>query len=114
MSRRPPTAGEVQGTVRERLTWQAARRDDVQVAQAIHAGEELDALHELSEAGLLDEFFHFLETLGVLRLVEEMRLPGAQRILIPVVQYVLLYLLKTLFGIGSMNALPFCCSATWP
>ena len=106
MSRRPPTAGEVQGTVRERLTWQAARRDDVQVAQAIHAGEELDALHELSEAGLLDEFFHFLETLGVLRLVEEMRLPGAQRILIPVVQYVLLYLLKTLFGIGSMNALP--------
>lgn len=106
MSRARATAADVQGTVRERLTWQVAHRDDGQVAQAIHTGEELDALHELSEAGLLDEFFHFLEMLGVLRLVDELRLPEAQRVLIPVVQYVLLYLLKTLFGIGSMNALP--------
>ena len=98
--------GNVQETVRERLQWQTAGRDDAQVAQAIHAGADLDALHELSEAGLLDEFFHFLDTLGVLRLVEELTLPGVERVLIPVVQFVLLYLLKVLFGIRSMNALP--------
>jgi hypothetical protein len=98
--------GNVQETVRERLQWQTAGRDDAQVAQAIHAGADLDALHELSEAGLLDEFFHFLDTLGVLRLVAELTLPGVERVLIPVVQFVLLYLLKVLFGIRSMNALP--------
>ncbi len=98
--------GNVQETVRERLQWQTAGRDDAQVAQAIHAGADLDALHELSEAGLLDEVFHFLDTLCVLRLVEELTLPGVERVLIPVVQFVLLYLLKVLFGIRSMNALP--------
>lgn len=35
------------GVVRERLLWQTATRDDRRVAQALHAGEEVDALHEL-------------------------------------------------------------------
>ncbi len=37
----------------ERLAWQTASRDDQRVAQAIHSGQEIDALHELSEAGFL-------------------------------------------------------------
>jgi len=43
---------------------------------------------------------------GFLALIAEMRLPGAKRVLLPVVQFVLLYLLKTLYGIASLNALP--------
>ena len=35
-----------------------------------------------------------------------MALPGVKRVLIPVTQLVVLYLLKTLYGIASMNALP--------
>jgi hypothetical protein len=90
----------------ERLAWQTATRDDQQVAQAIHAGHELDAMHELSEAGLLDEFVAFLEEVGVMKEIEQLNLPGVERVLIPAVQFVLLYLLKVLFGVESMNSLP--------
>jgi hypothetical protein len=92
--------------VLERLSWQLARRDDKRVAQALYAGEEVEEMHELSEAGLLDEFFAFLEDLGMLAEFERVKLPGVQRVLVPAVQYVLLYLLKVLVGGQSMNELP--------
>src|SRR5947209_16853801 len=93
----PPSA------VMERLNWQLAWRDDGRVAQALYAGEEIEEMHELSEAGLLDEFFVFLEEIGLMALLEQMTLPGVQRVLVPTVQFVLLYLLKVLFGGQSMN-----------
>src|SRR3954471_13390010 len=96
----PPSA------VMERLNWQLAWRDDARVAQALYAGEEIEEMHELSEAGLLDEFFVFLEEIGLMAVVEQMQLPGVQRVLVPTVQFVLLYLLKVLFGGQSMNELP--------
>ena len=37
--------------VMERLNWQLAWRDDERVAQALYAGEEMEEIHELSEAG---------------------------------------------------------------
>ncbi len=92
--------------VMERLNWQLARRDDKRVAQALYAGEELEEMHELSEAGLLDEFFVFLEEIGMLEVVEQLELPGVQRVLVPTVQFVLLYVLKVLYGGQSMNELP--------
>ena len=97
---RPPSA------VMERLSWQLAWRDDERVAQALYAGEEIEEMHELSEAGLLDEFFMFLEEIGLMGVVEQMALPGVQRVLVPTVQFVLLYFLKVLYGAESMNALP--------
>ncbi|MCC7107593.1 MAG: hypothetical protein IT307_20850 [Chloroflexi bacterium] len=65
MARRTESEGEARERAIERLEWQTARRDDQRVAGAVQAGEELDAVHELSEAGLLDEFFAYLEALGV-------------------------------------------------
>src|SRR2546428_931967 len=96
----PPSA------VMERLKWQLAWRDDGRVDQALYAGEEIEEMHELSEAGLLDEFFVFLEEIGLMGVVEQMQLPAVQRVLVPTVQFVLLYLLKVLFGGQSMNELP--------
>jgi hypothetical protein len=90
----------------ERLVWKTASRDDKAVAQAIAEGEEIDAIHELSEAGLLDEFFVFLEELGMMKELEQLKLVGARRVLVPTIQFVLLYLLKVLFGGKSMNELP--------
>jgi hypothetical protein len=90
----------------ERLNWQLAWRDDGRVAQALYAGEEIEEMHELSEAGLLDEFFVFLEEIGMMAVMERLELPGVQRVLVPTVQFVLLYLLKVLFGGQSMNELP--------
>lgn len=95
-----------QSAVLERLSWQWASRDDGQVAQALYAGEQVEEMHELSEAGLLDEFFVFLQEIGMMAVLEQMQLPGVQRVLIPTVQFVLLYLLKVLFGGQSMNELP--------
>src|SRR5947199_1027630 len=92
--------------VMERLSWQLACRDDQRVAQALYAGEEIEELHELSEAGLLDEFFVFLEQVGMMAIIEELELPGVERVLVPTVQFVLLYMLKVLFGGQSMNELP--------
>lgn len=106
MAKRQQTAEDVRETLVERLTWQTTRRDDQQVAQAVHAGEELDAVFPLGEVGLLDEFYHFLDVTGVLTEITALELPGVARVFLPVVQFVLLYLLKTLLGIESMNALP--------
>src|SRR5438045_2972186 len=92
--------------VQERLNWKLACRDDAKVAQALYAGEAIEEMHELSDAGLLDEFFVFLEELGMMQAFEQMSLPGAKRMLVPTVQFVLLYLLKVLFGGQSMNELP--------
>jgi hypothetical protein len=92
--------------IQERLNWKLAWRDDAKVAQDLYAGEEIEEMHELSDAGLLDEFFVFLENLGMMQAFEQMQLPGAKRMLIPTVQFVLLYLLKVLFGGQSMNELP--------
>jgi hypothetical protein len=92
--------------VQECLAWQVARRDDARVGQALYAGEAIEEMHELSEAGLLDEFFAFVEESGMMTLLSQQKLPGVQRVLIPTVQFVLLYLLKVLFGAESMNELP--------
>src|SRR5258708_5777389 len=92
--------------VQERLNWRLAQRDDTRVAQGLYAGEEIEEMHELSEAGLLDEFFAFLEEVGMMQVFEEVVLPEVKRMLIPTVQYVLLYVLKVLFGSESMHELP--------
>jgi hypothetical protein len=92
--------------VMERLGWQTAFRDDRRVAQGLHAGQEIDAMHELSEAGLLDEFFAFLEEMGMMAVLEQWKRPNVKRESIPSIQFVLLYLLRVLFGGKSMNELP--------
>ena len=83
MSERGATEGEQSqpSAVLERLSWQLARRDDQRVAHGLYAGEAIEEMHELSEAGLLDEFFAFLEEIGMMRVLEQMELPGVQRVL---------------------------------
>src|SRR5258708_15747807 len=109
MSKRAATAAEEQSdpsAVMERLSWQLAYRDDVRVGQGLYAGAEIEEMKELSEAGLLDEFCVFVEQVGMMAVLEQVQLPGVQRVLVPTVQFVLLYLLKVLFGGQSMNELP--------
>jgi Transposase DDE domain len=97
---------EEESVVQERLKWQVAWRDEGKVAQALYAGEAIDEMHHLSDAGLLDEFFVFLKELGMLEAFEQVSLTGVKRTLIPTVQFVLLYFLKVLLGGESMNELP--------
>ena len=106
MSRQTQTAEEIRGNLFKHLGWHTAQRDDTKVAQAIHRGEELDAVFGLEEVGLLDEFWHFLKQVGIFPLLEAIQIPAIERVLIPVVTFILLYLLRVLLGIESMNALP--------
>jgi hypothetical protein len=90
----------------EHLCWQAARRDDSRVARRLYRKQEVDGVYRLDEGALLDDFFHFLRELGVLDLMQGVQGKALQREMVPVVQYLLLYGLKTLFGVERMNALP--------
>src|SRR5438128_900318 len=98
--------GEERSVVQQRLNWQVACRDDTKVGQALYAGEPIDEMHQLSDAGLLDEFFVFLKELGMLEAFEQVSQSGVQRTLVPTVQFVLLYFLKVLLGGESMHELP--------
>jgi hypothetical protein len=102
-SEKPSEEGSV---VQDRLNWQVAWRDDTKVGQALYAGEPIEEMHHLSDAGLLDEFFVFLKELGMLEAFEQVSLTGVKRTLVPTVQFVLLYFLKVLLGGESMNELP--------
>src|SRR5262247_2940885 len=90
----------------ERLCWQAAYRDDARVARRLYRKHVVDGVYRLDEGALLDDFFQFWRELGVLDLMEGVQGKALQRTMVPIVQYLLLYGLKTLFGIDSMNALP--------
>jgi hypothetical protein len=90
----------------ERLCWQAAYRDDARVARRLYRKQVVDGVYQLDEGALLDDFFYFLHELGVVDWLSNVQGTAVQRTMVPVVQYVLLYSLKTLFGIESMQALP--------
>src|SRR2546423_4224222 len=100
---KPPEESSV---VQQRLNWQVACRDDRKVGQALYAGEPIEEMHQLSDAGLLDEFLVFLKDLGMLEAFEQVSQSGVQRTLVPTVQCVLLYFLKVLLGGESMHELP--------
>jgi hypothetical protein len=100
------THDEITQNLAERLCWEVARRDDARVARRLYRKQEVDGVYRLDEGAVLDDFLHFLQAIGVRALLEAVHGTAIQREMVPYVQYVLLYGLKTLFGIESMNALP--------
>jgi hypothetical protein len=66
----------------------------------------VDGVYRLDEGAVLDKFFHFLQALGVLDLMAQVQGKGIQREMVPCVPYLLLYGLKTWFGIEGTHALP--------
>jgi hypothetical protein len=100
------TRESIAQTLAERLCWQVARRDDSRVARRLYHKQVVDGVYQLDEGALLDDFFYFLQELGVGDWLGEVQGTAVQREMVPFVQYILLYSLKTLFGIESMHALP--------
>ena len=85
----------------ERLCWQVARRDDTRVARRLYRKQVVDGVYRLDEGAVLDDFFHFLQELGVVDLLDEVQGTAIQREMVPFVQYVLLYGLKTLLALRA-------------
>ena len=100
------TRNEITQNLAERMCWEVARRDDTRIARRLYRKQVVDGVYRLDEGAVLDDFFHFLQAIGVMELLEEAHGAAIQREMVPFVQYVLLYGVKTLFGIESINALP--------
>jgi hypothetical protein len=100
------THDEITQNLTERLCWQVARRDDTRIARRLYRKQLVDGVYRLDEGALLDDFFHFLRAIEVMALLEQVYGTAIQREMLPFVQYLWLYGLKTLFGIESMHALP--------
>jgi hypothetical protein len=86
----------IEQNLAERLCWQAARRDDSRVARRLYRKQVIDGVYRLDEGALLDDFFGFLHELGVVDWLGEIQGTTVQREMVPFVQYLLLYSLKTL------------------
>jgi hypothetical protein len=100
------THDEITQHLAERLCWQVARRDDTRVARRLYRKQVVDGVYRLEAGALLDDFFHFLQAIGVMALLEQVHGAAIHREMVPFVQYLLLYGVKTLCGIKSINALP--------
>ena len=80
------THGEISQNLAERLCWEVARRDDSRVARRLSRKQEVDGVYRLDEGAVLDEFFHFLQAIGVMALLEEVHGTAIQREMLPYVQ----------------------------
>jgi len=80
------TREEINQNLAERLCWQVARRDDNRVARRLYRKQGVDGVYRLDEGALLDEFFDFLQTLGIMALLEQVQGTAIQRVMVPCVQ----------------------------
>jgi hypothetical protein len=88
------------------ITLRFATRDDRRVAKAIYEREEIDSLHPLASAGLLDGLLVFMNDIGFMDVLKRFNIIGYRRMILPLVQFTLTYMAKILLDIPSMNALP--------
>jgi hypothetical protein len=100
------TPDEITQNLAARWCWEVARRDDARVARRLYRTPLVDGVYRLDEGALRDDFWHFLQAIGVLTLRQEAHGAAIQRTMLPFVQYVLRSGVKTLLGMERMNALP--------
>ena len=58
---------EASNTIAQRLSFQTAVKDQAGIAQELSEGQEVSEVYHLGDAGFFDEFFYFLEEIGVMR-----------------------------------------------
>ena len=88
------------------IIWNLAVRDDEYVAKHVKDNKEMDAIYSLKEAGLLDEFFQFLQEMNIIELIKEVKYKDVQREMVEFFQYIFLYICRIILGIKSQNSLP--------
>ncbi|MFH0797329.1 MAG: transposase [Candidatus Omnitrophota bacterium] len=100
------TYQEIEENTIRKLSWRMAQRDDKKVARDIYEKREIDGIYNLEDSGLLDGFYEWLQEWKIIETLKKFRPSEIERVMVPFFQFVLLYFLKTLFGIESMNSLP--------
>lgn len=87
--------------IAERLTWCTSSRDQAGIAKDLADGKEISEVYGLGEAGLFDEFFYFLEEVGVMSLftaLDPQRTKRTTNVSFPAV--ILIYLMRIVAGLS--------------
>jgi Transposase DDE domain len=87
--------------VTDRLTWHTANRDQAGIAQNLADGQDIPEVYGLGEAGLFDDFFCFLEELGITKLFGQLD-PKSQKRQSQAVDFlavIFIYLMRIVAGL---------------
>jgi hypothetical protein len=92
---------EASRRIAERLTWCTASRDQARIAKDLAEGKEISEVYGLGEAGLFDEFFYFLEELGIMNLFMVLDPGKTQRTSnVKFAAVILIYLMRIVAGLA--------------
>lgn len=84
--------------------WRTATRDDAWVAEELHESRAMDRICPLSEAAFFDEFFRYIDEIGVWPLLEGLDPKDRAAPLYPFIQFVLMTIMRCVGGVESMLA----------
>ena len=93
----------MQETLCDRLFWHTAQRDDAKIADHLFHRHEMDVVYAMDEATLFDSFFNYLQEIEVFALLEHLDPKKQQRKNIPFMQLVLVFLMKVVGSIKTID-----------
>lgn len=85
----------------ERLCWHTAEKDQARIAQSLADEQDVHEVYGLGDAGLFDEFFHFLRELEIMEILEKLA-PKKHRQRnspVPFSAVLLIYLMRMISGL---------------
>lgn len=97
------TRDQLQETLCDRLFWHTAQRDDAKIADHLFHRHEMDVVYAMDEATLFDSFFNYLQEIEVFALLEHLDPKKQQRKNIPFMQLVLVFLMKVVGSIKTID-----------
>jgi len=97
------TRDQLQETLCNRLFWHTAERDDAKVADHLFHRREMDVVYAMDEATLFDSFFNYLQEIEVFPLLGHLDPQEQQRKNIPFIQMVLVFLMKVVGSIKTID-----------
>jgi hypothetical protein len=88
-------------TIFDRLVWHTAKRDQAGIAEKLTNEQEVDEVYGLGDAGLFDEFFYFLNELGIMKVLEQLapRRRCKRQSPVPFSAVMLIYLMRIVAGL---------------
>ena len=94
---------QLQETLCNRLFWHTAERDDAKVADHLFHRRAMDVVYAMDEATLFDSFFNYLQEIEVFALLQHLDPQKQRRKNIPFIQLVLVFLMKVVGSIKTID-----------
>ncbi len=94
---------QLQETLCNRLFWHTAERDDAKIADHLFHQCEMDVVYAMDEATLFDSFFNYLQEIEVFPLLKHLDSQKQRRKNIPFIQLVLVFLMKVVGSIKTID-----------